>query len=97
MLVAEPASGGPLLGFVAYDDRELHALYVTPTAWGQGIGARLLVAAGPVQHLWVLRDNSRGRRFWERHGWVLDGTEREAYGVVELRYRRDVDAVTPPE
>ena len=96
ILVAEATEESTLAGFVAFDHRELHALYVAPTWWGNGIGARLLAAAGPVKELWVLRDNMRGRRFWESHGWRPDGTEREAYGIIELRYRRDSDQQATP-
>jgi GNAT superfamily N-acetyltransferase len=92
ILVAEVADGGPLAGFAAFDDRELHALYVDPTYWDQGVGARLLTAAGPVQELWVLRDNTRGRRFYERHGWRPDDVERATHSVIELMYRRNVTA-----
>jgi hypothetical protein len=35
----------------------------------------------------VLRDNRRARRFYERHGWRADGTERAPDGATELRYR----------
>jgi GNAT superfamily N-acetyltransferase len=89
ILVAESANAGALVGFAAFDEQELHALYVAPAHWGLGLGARLLAAAGPVRVLWVLRENTRGRRFYERHGWCPDGAEREAYGVVEVRYRQN--------
>ena len=87
IVVAESTADGAMVGFAAFDERELHALYVVPTSWGRGAGARLLAAAGPVRELWVLRENALGRRFYERHGWRPDGAEREAYGVVEMRYR----------
>jgi hypothetical protein len=45
---------------------------------------QVFAAAGPVRELWVLGENTRGRRFSERHGWRPDGAERETYGVVEL-------------
>ncbi len=89
IIVAEEE--GHVVGFVAFDATELHALYVLPTCWGQGLGQRLLAAAEairPVCHLWVLRDNARARRFYERHGREPDGTEQAPFGVVELGYRR---------
>jgi GNAT superfamily N-acetyltransferase len=89
LVVAEEE--GRLVGFVAFDAAELHALYVLPAYWGWGLGSRLLRAAGPVGRLWVLRDNARARRFYEGHGWRADGTERVAGGVVEVRYRRAAD------
>lgn len=86
LLVAELA--GALVGFVAFDATELHALYVLPAHWGSGVGRQLLNRAPGVTALWVLEDNVRARRFYEQHGWYSDGTKRQAYGVTELRYRR---------
>jgi RimJ/RimL family protein N-acetyltransferase len=41
--------------------------------------------------LWVLEDNPRARRFYEREGWVLDGEQREeeflGVAISEVRYR----------
>jgi hypothetical protein len=42
--------------------------------------------------LWVVRENARARRFYERNGWSADGaTKTQAFGeqpVTELRYVR---------
>jgi GNAT superfamily N-acetyltransferase len=86
IIVAEV--GDRVVGFVAFDDRELHALYVLPAYWSRGIGGRLVAAAGPVRELWVLRDNARARCFYERHGWRPDGAEAAPDGAPEVRYRR---------
>ncbi|MCB0082289.1 MAG: GNAT family N-acetyltransferase, partial [Caldilineaceae bacterium] len=86
ILVAEVEN--VLVGFVAFDAAELHALYVLPEYQGQGIGHRLLTAAGAVSALWVLKENHAARRFYAAHGWAPDGTERMAFGVVEMRYQR---------
>jgi GNAT superfamily N-acetyltransferase len=63
----------------------LDMLYVVPAEAGQGIGARLLGAA--VAHLravgfteatlWVLADNARARRFYEREGWLPTGVTKQ--------------------
>jgi RimJ/RimL family protein N-acetyltransferase len=41
--------------------------------------------------LWVLEDNPRARRFYEREGWELDGAAKEddflGVRVAEVRYR----------
>jgi ribosomal protein S18 acetylase RimI-like enzyme len=77
---------------------KLYAIYVLPEAWGGGAGARLmqeavrhLRAAYPESFLWVLDDNPRARRFYEREGWRLDGaTQTEQFlglAVTEVRYR----------
>ena len=58
----------------------LDGLYVMPERWGSGVAVELhdaslgvVRAAGCEQcHLWVLDDNRRARRFYERLGWRLD-------------------------
>ena len=41
--------------------------------------------------LWVLDDNLRARRFYEKHGWRLDGASKHdvhlGVEVAEIRYR----------
>ena len=78
---------------------ELYAIYVLPSAWGTGAGTALMRAGLDALRarfsgeavLWVLEDNPRARRFYEREHWVLDGArkEEEWLGVVipEVRYR----------
>jgi GNAT superfamily N-acetyltransferase len=71
-------------GFVAVDPPWLEAMYVRPSAWGAGVSDRLhgaavaeLRARGVERaRLWVLEENGRARRFYERHGWRADGTSR---------------------
>ncbi|MFI6132290.1 GNAT family N-acetyltransferase [Micromonospora sp. NPDC051141] len=88
---------------------ELLALYLEPAHWGSGTGAALLAAAraglagrGWTEYrLWVLADNARARRFYERAGHSPDGEE-SAYPVPlpggrdpvllrELRYTARLD------
>lgn len=69
------------LGFAAVAPGWLNGLYVRPEAWGTGVAARLhdraLAALGPGRaRLWVLEENRRARRFYERRGWAADGTTR---------------------
>jgi GNAT superfamily N-acetyltransferase len=78
---------------------ELYAIYALPEAWGTGAGPELMREALTALRargfatatLWVLEDNPRARRFYEREGWALDTARREGehLGVttVELRYR----------
>jgi RimJ/RimL family protein N-acetyltransferase len=53
-------------------------------------------AAGYLSvRLWVLRDNSRARRFYERAGFAPDGASHTLDGlggVTEIRYRRVLSA-----
>ena len=78
---------------------ELYALYVRPAWWSTGTGralmervlARTSAAGFPSISLWVLRDNRRARRFYERAGFAPDGATNvlDRLGcVTELRYRR---------
>ncbi len=81
---------------------ELYALYVRPAWWSTGTGRALMekvlarsAAAGYRSiTLWVLRDNQRARRFYERAGFAPDGATNMLTGlggVIEVRYRRDLD------
>jgi GNAT superfamily N-acetyltransferase len=78
---------------------ELYALYVRPSWWSTGTGralmdrvlARTSKAGYRSVTLWVLRDNRRARRFYERAGFAPDGATNVLEGlggVVELRYRQ---------
>jgi RimJ/RimL family protein N-acetyltransferase len=79
---------------------ELHAIYVAPERWRQGIGAalhetclaELRLMGYNEARLWVLAANPAARAFYERLGWAFDGTAVEhAFGDTRLplvRYRR---------
>ncbi|MFE7181967.1 GNAT family N-acetyltransferase [Streptomyces erythrochromogenes] len=81
---------------------EVYALYVAPELIGTGIGRELLCEAHAAlkgrgfdaSALWVLQDNLRARRFYERAGYRADGaTQDDVYDDVtlsELRYRREL-------
>jgi GNAT superfamily N-acetyltransferase len=97
--------GGELVGFAsagpARDDdaapgaAELYALYVRAARWGSGVGGALHdraleAAAGRPAIVWTFEDNARARRFYERHGWRLDGGRKvDEWDMVEIRYGRD--------
>ena len=81
---------------------ELYALYVRPAWWSTGTGRALMerVLARSAGNgysaitLWVLRDNRRARRFYERAGFAPDGMTNVLGGlggVTEVRYRRALD------
>ena len=79
VLVGE-AESGPV-GVAAVRPGWLDGLYVIPEWWGTGAARRLhdraLELLGPGGHrLWVLADNSRARRFYERRGWSENGETR---------------------
>jgi GNAT superfamily N-acetyltransferase len=81
---------------------ELYALYVRPSSWSTGTGRalmeRVLARTGAAGYqaitLWVLRDNQRARRFYERAGFAPDGAANVLTGlggIPEIRYRRFLD------
>jgi GNAT superfamily N-acetyltransferase len=99
------AEAGRIVGFVASgppeqedEERELFAIYVLPEAWGTDAASGLMHATLDAMRgrgaahaiLWVLDDNPRARRFYEREGWHADGSaESEYLGVTVplVRYR----------
>jgi GNAT superfamily N-acetyltransferase len=97
---------GTIVGFAscgesrdAPGEGELYAIYALPESWGSGVGADLMAAAldalrtggFATASLWVLEDNPRAQRFYEREGWARDGGRREEefldVPVAEVRYR----------
>lgn len=69
---------GEVVGVLGVGPGELHALYVHPGWWGEGVGQALLDKAHAVlaktsgeAELTVLVGNARARRFYERNGWRL--------------------------
>jgi len=92
---------------------EVYGFYVHPDAWGSGVADALMTRClgalrrrFPDASLWVLRDNPRARRFYERHGWScgvgetieealwpgpqMDGMPPLPTPLVEVRYRVDL-------
>jgi GNAT superfamily N-acetyltransferase len=82
------AARGPCQDEDRYGEDELFAVYLLPTWWGSGAGQALWEAAWPFTSLWVLADNARARRFYERNGFVADRTATVDLGVplVKVRY-----------
>lgn len=96
---------GGIVGFVSVGpssdvegEGELYAIYVLPEAWGTGAGRALMDAGKELLRasytdatLYVLDDNPRARRFYEREGWALDGVTKAdeflGLAVPEVRYR----------
>jgi GNAT superfamily N-acetyltransferase len=82
---------------------EVWAFYVHPDRWGRGAAIELmehvedrLRAEGFVTAvLWVLDDNPRARRFYERQGWVATGIAANFddycdVSVPEVEYRKEL-------
>ncbi|MGW2568064.1 N-acetyltransferase family protein [Streptomyces sp. NPDC001537] len=89
-------------GEVRTAELELYALYVAPESYGVGVGRALIeesvrrgTAAGHARvYLWVLKENARARRFYERSGFRPDGAEEpfevDGVEVPEVRYVREL-------
>lgn len=77
--------------------RQVIALYVDAAHHGTGAGQRLLDAAltEDATVLWVLRDNARAIRFYERNGFCREGTERPTRTIAEFVIARMVRPAAP--
>ncbi len=83
---------------------EIQALYVSPDRWRSGAGRLLMARAESLLDeagfrdalLWVLRDNERGRTFYEAAGWQADRSSKTVViggrELVEVRYRKSLAA-----
>lgn len=95
---------GDVIGFAATGEcrdadmsetREIIALYVLQEHQGKGVGYALLNEAqrrlgeGMPTVLWVLKENARAIRFYQRQGYSFDGAEKSSSAGTELRMRRD--------
>lgn len=64
---------------------EVGAIYLLPDYWGKRYGKQLMDFAVERFNelsckkitLWVLEENKRARRFYEKYGFVSDGTKKE--------------------
>ncbi|WP_020119125.1 GNAT family N-acetyltransferase [Streptomyces canus] len=84
------------------EDAELYAIYVDARRYGSGLGHALLQesvrrctrAGHPRMLLWVVKGNTRARRFYERQGFRTDGAEDpyevDGVAVPEVRYVKDL-------
>lgn len=96
-----------LLGPTPDDDHDpaetgsVLAVHVDPDVTGRGVGASLLQSAMEtlagsgytLATLWVVDRNDRARHFYERLGWVHDGTSRVESLAVEGERGDDVTVV----
>jgi len=83
---------------------EVWAFYLDPDLWGSGIAddlmthteTRLTTEGFDDAVLWVLEDNPRARRFYERFGWLASGitADFDEYcdvKVPEVEYRKQFE------
>jgi ribosomal protein S18 acetylase RimI-like enzyme len=70
------------------------------SVWGKGVGhAMMEFALAELRRqgyhevvLWVFEANDRARKFYERHGFTIDGAVKDSgfAGTQEVRYRRTI-------
>ncbi|MBQ9886436.1 MAG: GNAT family N-acetyltransferase [Lachnospiraceae bacterium] len=94
--------GDRVVGFVGYgkyhgeelaETGEIFAIYILEEYYDTGVGKALMQAGiGELDYpqiaVWVLKDNKRAIRFYEKCGFCLDGREEEiklASPIVEVR------------
>lgn len=81
---------------------EIRAIYLLSEFWGKGIGSELLAhATGFLKNsydivlLWVLNSNLNAISFYEHHGFVQEGIEKEenVWGAIvhEIRMRKTIN------
>ena len=75
---------------------EIVAIHSLPESWGTGLGHEMLRCAleqigNQRVFLWAFQENRRARRFYEKHGFCWDGSQRvsEFDGALEVRYVKE--------
>lgn len=77
---------GVVKGFILVQDGEVKKLFVEPVLQGRGIGAKLLeygIANMGAEKLWALEKNPDAIRFYQRHGFRLNGERKPEDGTAE--------------
>lgn len=75
---------------------ELICIHSLQDNWAKGYGSAMMqyvLAQLQQEHyesviLWVFEANSRARRFYEKHGFVLTEQKKVANGIAELMYKK---------
>jgi len=88
---------GVVVGQMMLEPGWLHHLYIDPAWTRRGLGDEFMALLAERQpagvQLWAFQSNQRGRRFYERHGFVAaeftDGSTNEE-GWPDVRYTRPV-------
>ena len=83
---------------VQYPGAELICIHSLPEHWHEGYGSmvmeRVLQDAACAGYdrimLWVFEENTRARRFYEKHGFRLTDHSKTQRGPVEVMYEREL-------
>ena len=107
LMYADEKPAGILVYSKSYDKdaddktADLGVLYFLPEYWGRGLGAELLrhgieeisMAGYERITLWVLEQNARARKFYDKNGFEFDGTRDEitiGKTLMKVRYKLDI-------
>ncbi|MEA4816953.1 MAG: GNAT family N-acetyltransferase [Lachnospiraceae bacterium] len=82
-------------------DGEIYAIYFHPDFWGTDVTHkafefcinRLKERGFTKINIWVLEDNKRARKFYEKYGFVFDGSKQQVElgkPLTEIRYSKNV-------
>lgn len=74
-------------GFICVVDGEIKKLYVDSFFQSEGIGGKLIGFAIEdlnANNLWALEKNEGALRFYEKHGFHMDGTKEYEEGTTEF-------------
>jgi RimJ/RimL family protein N-acetyltransferase len=83
------------------DAGEIGSIYLHPDYFGKGYGQEMIEYAivtlrqqgFKIITLWVLEENIRARRFYEKCGFSFDGTKEEIIigkPLIKIRYKKDL-------
>lgn len=83
------------------NDGEIYAIYFHPDFWGTPATHKALeFCIGRLRergftkiNIWMLEDNLRARKFYEKHGFAFDGRKKTidlGKQLVEIRYSRSI-------
>lgn len=80
---------------------EIYSIYFHPSVWGTAAAQaglefcidRLRSLGYTSISIWVLNDNIRARKFYEKHGFTFDGNKKEieiGKSLLEVRYSKKI-------
>lgn len=83
------------------DCGSIYSIYILEEYWGKGLGTGLMDEAVKILKdegcksvsLWVYEENNRAIGFYEKHGFIFDGTKKCSHfsnKPVELRYVKNI-------
>lgn len=74
---------GIVKGFITVHDNEILKLYVDLFFQGNRIGQSMIEAFPDASHLWCLEKNTNALKFYEKNGFIPDGTKKYEEGTDE--------------